>query len=142
MILVDANVLVYATTGGPQQRRAHEWLEAQLWTAPRVGLPWPSLLAYCRLVSNPRIFPRPVPLAAAWRQVEEWLSLEAVWIPAPTERHAAVVGQLLSSARASDGNLMPDLHLAALALEHGLIVATADGDFARFAQVRTVNPLH
>lgn len=141
MILLDANILVYATTTGPHQRQAREWLEEQLWTAPRVGLPWPSLLAWCRLVSNPRIFSRPVPLASAWQQVEEWLSLEPVWIPSPTDRHATIFAELLAGSRASDGNLVPDLHLAALALEHGLTVVTTDGDFARFPQVRTLNPL-
>lgn len=141
MILVDANILVYATTDGPQHARARDWLEEQFWSAPKVGLPWSSLLAYCRLVSNPRIFPRPAPLSAAWQQVEEWLALEPSWIPAPTERHAAVLGGLLAETQVSDAKLMPDLHLAALALEHGLTVITTDGDFARFKGVRVANPL-
>lgn len=141
MIILDANVLVYATTTGPQQKRALTWLDETLWTAPRVAMPWATLLAYCRLVSNPRIFQRPVPLGEAWKQVEEWLALEPVWIPGPGERHAALIAQLLGTSRASDGNLMPDVHLAALALEYGLTVVTTDGDFARFKLVKTLNPL-
>lgn len=140
MMLIDANVLVYATTTGPHQRRASAWLEEQLWKAPRVGLPWPSLLAYCRLVSNPRIFERPAPLSAAWEQVEQWLGCEPVWVPQPTERHAATFAGLLRSARATDANLVPDLHLAALAVEHGLTVCSTDSDFARLG-VKWHNPL-
>jgi hypothetical protein len=34
-----------------------------------------------------------------------------------------------------------DIHLAALAIEHGLIVCSNDNDFARFPNVRWLNPL-
>lgn len=141
MILLDANILVYATTAGPHQKQAAAWLDEQLWSAPKVGMPWATLLAWCRLVSNPRIFPKPVPLAAAWTQVEEWLALEPVWSPAPTERHAEILGRLRAEARVTDGNLMPDLYLAGLALEHGLTVVSTDGDFARFKRLKVINPL-
>jgi uncharacterized protein len=97
-------------------------------------------LSFVRLVSNPRVFSRPVAVSIAWRQVEEWLACRPVWVPQPTERHTAVLGNLLreSGMRAM---LVHDAHLAALALEHGLAVASADADFARFAGVRWENPL-
>lgn len=37
--------------------------------------------------------------------------------------------------------LIPDAHLAALAIEHGLTLCTIDGDFARFRGLRWTNPL-
>ena len=77
---------------------------------------------------------------AAWHQVEEWLDCEAAWIPAPTERHRRVLGQLLA-ATSVRANLVPDAHLAALAIEHGLVLASTEGDFARFPGVRFENPL-
>jgi predicted nucleic acid-binding protein len=86
------------------------------------------------------VFERPAPVGAAWRQVEEWLDCEAVWIPMPTERHREVLGRLLSESRAR-ANLVPDAHLAALAIEHGLVLASTDGDFARFSGLRFENPL-
>jgi hypothetical protein len=103
-------------------------------------LAWPSLVAFLRLVTNPRVFERPASTRAAWQQVEEWLDCESVWVPAPTERHRQVLGRLLSevSVRA---NLVPDAHLAALAIEHGLLLASTDGDFARFPGLRLDNPL-
>lgn len=74
MILVDANLLVYASTQGLSQHEgARRWLDERLNGTARVGLPWPSLLAYVRLVSNPRVFERPRPIVDAWRQVEAWL---------------------------------------------------------------------
>ena len=39
------------------------------------------------------------------------------------------------------GDLVPDAHLAALAMEHGLTVCSSDRDFARFPRLRWMNPL-
>jgi predicted nucleic acid-binding protein len=39
------------------------------------------------------------------------------------------------------GNLVPDAHLAALAVEHGLTLCSTDGDFARFRRLRWLNPI-
>jgi len=63
----------------------------------------------------------------------EWLDHPRVWIPEATDEHAAVLGLLLEAN--VTGNLIPDAHLAALAIEHGLTVCSADADFARFAGV-------
>jgi len=57
----------------PQHQTARRWLDQVLTGTPRVGLPWPSLLAFLRLVTNPRVFERPEPMAEAWRQVGQWL---------------------------------------------------------------------
>jgi toxin-antitoxin system PIN domain toxin len=141
VILVDANLLVYAHVRSlPQHERARAWLDGRLSGPAPVGLPWPSLLGFLRLVTNPRVFPRPEPMAKAWRQVGAWLGAEPAWIPRATERHSEVLGGLLASA-AVHANLVPDAHLAALALEHGLVLCSADGDFARFTGLRWQNPL-
>lgn len=141
MILVDANLLVYASIDTfPQHDRAWSWLEDQLQGTARVGLPWPSLLAFLRLVTNPRVLESAVPVEDAWDQVGHWFRAPPVWIPRPTDRHAEVLSGLLVSGRAS-GDLIPDAHLAALAIEHGLILCSSDGDFARFEDLRWENPL-
>ena len=141
MILVDANLLIYAhTSGSPHHTAAREWLDRQINGSPRVGLPWISLLAFLRITTNPRVFPRPLPTAEAWGQVEDWLNCEAVWVPPPTERHSGVLGRLIAQ-RGVGGNLVSDAHLAALAIEHGLTLCSADGDFARFAGLTWHNPL-
>ena len=141
MILVDANLLVYAhVTSYQQHATARDWLEEQLVEAPRVGLPWSSLLAFVRLVSNPRVFSEPESITDAWRQVEGWLEAEAVWIPVPTPRHREALRFCMASSglRAND---VPDAHLAALAIEHGLSLATSDGGFARFENLIWFDPL-
>lgn len=141
MILVDANLLVYARVSDfPQHEAARGWLDARLNGPTGVGLPWPSLLAFVRLVANPRVFRSPMPLAEAWGQVEEWLDCAAVWTPGPTERHREVLAPLMERI-AGRANLVPDAHLAALALEYGLVLCSTDGDFARFPGLRWENPL-
>ena len=61
-----------------------------------VGLPWVSLLAFLRLVTNPRVFERPEPMADARHQVRAWIACETAWIPQPTERHADLLNELLA----------------------------------------------
>ncbi len=141
MILLDANLLIYARVRSfPQHVQARGWLDAQLSGAGPVGLPWPSLLSFLRIVTNPRVFERPEPIADAWRQVRAWLEADVVWIPQPTDRHEDVLGSLLTKAGVQ-ANLVPDAHLAALAIEHGLLLCSTDGDFARFPDLRWQNPL-
>jgi toxin-antitoxin system PIN domain toxin len=140
MILIDANILIYAHVPTlPHHEAARRWLEEQL-NESRVGLPWPSQLAFMRLVTNPRIFERPASITEAWSRVEEWLALPSVWIPQPTERHSQILGELLRKV-VDRPTLIPDAHLAALAIEHNLILCSTDEDFARFPQVRWLNPL-
>jgi hypothetical protein len=141
VILVDANLLVYARVSGmPQHAAARTWLDERLNGTTRVGLPWSSLTAFLRIVTNPRIFARPEPLTAAWAQVEAWLGQDAAWIPVPTDRHQTVLGTILARTRGGP-DLVPDAHLAALAIEHGLTLCSTDGDFARFPGLRWDDPL-
>ena len=141
MILVDTNILIYAhLLVFPQHESARTWLDGQLSGTSAVGLPWASVLGFLRVVSNPRAFARPATVAQAWSQVSAWLACDPVWMPAPTERHADVLGQLLA-APGVHGNLVPDAHLAALAIEHGLTLCSTDSDFARFPGLRWLNPI-
>ncbi len=140
MILVDANLLVYAhVTSLPQHQTARVWLDERLNGSPPVGLPWPTFLSFVRLVSNPRIFEQPQSIADAWNQVGEWLACPVVWIPQPTDRHRDILGSLLGAIGRS--NLVPDAHLAALAIAHGLTLCSTDRDFARFPNLRWDDPL-
>jgi toxin-antitoxin system PIN domain toxin len=141
VILVDANLLVYAyVEDQPHHEASHAWLDEKLNGTSPIGLPWASLLGFVRLVSNPRIFERPRSVAQAWHQAESWLDCPTVWTPAATERHREVLGSLLRAAGLR-ANLVPDAHLAALAIEHGLLLCSTDGDFARFPGLRWENPI-
>lgn len=141
MILVDANILLYAYFPRYVQHvRARAWLDKQLNGPTQVGLPWASTQAFVRVGSNPRTFPNSPTAAALWGQVLAWISCANAWVPLETARHSEVMGSLLQSP-SMVGNLVTDAHLAALAIEHGLTVCSVDADFARFANVRWFNPL-
>ena len=141
MILVDANLLIYACNkSATQHDEARRWLDGKLTETAIVGLPWPTLLAFVRIATNPRAVEQPLEVSGAWRQVEEWLDSPSVRVPVPTERHREVLGRLIAATRAQ-GNLVSDAHVAALAIEHGLTLCSTDSDFARFPGLKWENPL-
>lgn len=140
MILVDSNLLIYAHSRSFRQHvPAREWLDERLNASARVGLPWPSLLSFVRIVTNPRMFSQAISISVAMQQVKDWLNCRAAWIPMPSERHADLLDDMLRHV--TSPYVVPDAHLAALAIEHGLTLCSADGDFARFPGLRWENPL-
>ncbi|MEX1164567.1 MAG: type II toxin-antitoxin system VapC family toxin [Nitriliruptor sp.] len=140
-MLIDANLLLYAVDAtSPHHARAARWLEAVLNGSRRVGFPWQTLGAFVRITTHPRVTREPLTAVEAWSYVEQWLACAPAWIPPVSERTAAVLGDLLRTTGVT-GNLIPDAQIAALAIEHGLTVVSADTDFARFPGVRWENPL-
>jgi uncharacterized protein len=140
VILLDANLLVYAhVKESERHQEAAAWLERTLNGPAKVGLPWPTLLAFVRLMGNAKVVRTPVPLRRSWSRVSEWLTLPQTWIPLPTDRHAGLLTELLKSETRPD--VVNDAHLAALALEHGLTVCSTDRDFSRFSGIRWEDPL-
>ena len=141
MILIDTNLLVYSQISSmPQHARTADWLQRQLSSGMKVGLPWQSLLGFVRLASNMRFFGRAQSTPDSWRKVREWLSIDTVWIPQPTERHVDLLDDMLGKEHLSASSVM-DAHLAALAIEHGLVLCSNDSGFARFGKLRWLNPL-
>jgi hypothetical protein len=139
-VIVDANLLLYAVDAtAVSHERVMRWWEQQLNGFNRVGLPWPTLLAFVRISTHPRAARHPLTGTEAWHIVTSWLERDVVWTPEPGRRHAEILGGLIERHQIS-GNLIPDAHLAALAVEHGVPLASADTDFARFPEVRWINP--
>jgi predicted nucleic acid-binding protein len=58
----------------------------------------------------------------------------------PTEKHSGIFAELCEPSWMTS-RLVPDAHLAALAIEHGLTLCSSDGDFARFKSLTWENPL-
>ncbi len=141
MILVDANLLIYAINEDlPQHRQAKAWWEKVLSGAVTVGIPWVAVLAFLRICTSPRIFPRPLMLDQAVAYVDEWLAQPPVRLVAPGTGHWAILRNLLRQ-NGTTGNLTTDSHIAALALEYGYDVYSADNDFRRFPGLKHINPL-
>lgn len=141
MKLVDANLLLYAVDGSSTHHRAAKaWLERQLSSAETTAFAWIVLLAFIRLGTNPRVFAAPLTLTEALDLVDSWLAQPSVTVVHPTNRHATILRELLEPLGTA-ANLTNDGHLAALAIEHGAELCSADTDFSRFARIQWVNPL-
>ncbi len=140
MILVDTNLLLYAVDEASEfHQPARAWFEARLNGPMGVGLPWQVLNGFARLASNPRVSPNPMPIPRAFSLIEAWLALDATFTPEPTHRHRAILEGLLPAVTRAD--LIPDAHLATLAIEYGLVLCSTDSDFARFPGLTWENPL-
>ena len=105
----------------------------------RVGLPWLTLVSFVRLSTQKSVREKPMSMSVALEYVEDWLEWETVWTPHPTERHFAVLSDLLRAVPRS--NMVNDAHLAALAIEHGLTLCSADNGFRMFPGLKLHNPL-
>lgn len=140
-MLVDANLLLYAVDKtSPFHHPARTWLEDSFNGERLVALPWASLTAFLRIATHPRAFRNPLSPEGAWSFVEAWIGHPLCWVPPPGPRHAEILGTLVRKHHLR-GNLVSDAHLAALAVEHGLPVVSADADFARFDEIEWVDPL-
>ena len=141
MLLIDANLLVYAYhTQSAEHRASRQWHESTLNGAEPVRLAWMTIWAFLRITTNARVFRRPLSAAEAGEAVSSWLDQPNVSVLEPAERHWEILRDLARKGQAS-GPLMMDAALAALAVEHGATLCTADRDFARFPGLKWTNPL-
>jgi|SRR5579859_293847 len=141
MILIDANLLIYAHhSGTAEHKRSKEWLERTLESGELAGFAWATLLAFLRITTSPRTFAAPFTAEEAASVVTGWLSNPGVSLLHPTERHWTILSKLIDEGQGK-GPLVTDAHLAALAIEHGATLCTTDRDFTRFKGLRLLNPL-
>jgi len=138
--LIDASLVIWAHHEQfTQHQSAKRWWATTLTSTPSVGIPWPTIVAFVRISTHPRALSRPLDVSTAYGVVEEWLTRTNVFLPVPTDRHAMLYGAMLRTGKAA-GNHTTDAHLAALAVEWGLEVMSADRDFARYPGLRWHDP--
>ena len=141
MILIDANLLVYAYHPRAREHEAsRRWLERVLAGPELVRFGWLSLWAFLRLATNSRVFARPLSAAEANAAVSSWLAQPCAGVLEPGERHWTILQELVQVGQAT-GPLIMDAAIAALAIEHGATLHTTDRDFARFPSLKWTNPL-
>ena len=141
MILIDANLLIYAYDGSSSQHGpARQWLEDTLSGPALVRLSWTTVLAFLRITTHPTVFATPFAMSEATSRVQAWLQRPGLELLLPTARHWQILLGLLDSAKVK-GSLVSDAQLAALAIEHGATLYSTDRDFRRFEGLRWVDPL-
>lgn len=132
MKVIDLNVLLYAVNVDSHHHlSAKETLLSLLNKNEPIGMPWVVLLGFIRIVTNPRILPKPISVDQAIGLVDGWLAQPVVTILHPGKEHWRILKELLGEAGTA-ANLTTDSHLAALALENGATLVSFDTDFLRF----------
>jgi toxin-antitoxin system PIN domain toxin len=141
VILVDVNLLLYACySKAEQHERSRVWFEAVLSGPDLVRFAWLTLWAFLRIATSPRVFDRPFSAPEAEAVISSWLAQPVAGIIEPGERHWDILRGLVRDGQAT-GPLVMDAVLAAIAIEHGATLFTADRDFLRFPGLRCTNPL-
>jgi toxin-antitoxin system PIN domain toxin len=139
--LPDLDLLIYAVDRSASQHPATlRWWNATLSGSETVGLAWSVMLGFVRLTTNARVVRSPLETDAALDYVDRWLGHPITTVVEPTGRHSQVLRDLLGKTGTA-GNLVADAHLAALAIEHGATLCSADRDFGRFSGLDWTNPL-
>lgn len=139
MRILDINVLVDAfNPASTNHARQRTFLERVLNEDEVVALPWHTLLGFLRIATDRRFEPH-LDASVAAELVDGWLARPHVRILHPGERHWAILREFLGDVPAS-GPLIPDAHLAALAIENGAELCSADTDFARFPRLKWTDP--
>ena len=141
MKIVDLNILLYAVSPSFDQHIAvNAWWNNAMIDEEPIGLPWIVLAGFIRLATNPRVFPRPLPVVTALNTIEAWLTYPNTRLVQETDNHWRILRELLENTGAA-GHLTTDAHLATMAISHGAILVSCDNDFARFNGLRWQNPL-
>jgi uncharacterized protein len=141
VIVLDANILLYAYgTASPHHEKARIWLAEAFSGGETVGLPWLSLAAFLRVVTNPRVPGFRCSAEEASRVIDEWLEQPHVRLLVPGDQHWLIFRQMITEGQAT-GPLVTDAQLAAMTIEYGGVLYTTDQDFARFPGLRWTNPL-
>ena len=141
MIVIDANLLLYAYDPvSPHHAKARAWIEQTFSGNELIGIPWQSVAAFLRIVTNSKLPGQGVAFGRAAQVVDEWLDQPNVRLLAPGEQHWRLFRQMITEGQAR-GTLVSDAQLAALTIEHGGVLHTTDRDFARFPGLRWTNPI-
>ncbi len=143
MFVVDTNILLYAANKRAGESPAAVEAIEEWRSGPAAWfVTWSILYEFLRVATHARIFERPLTFAKAWDFVEQLFASPSFGVLTETDRHQQILRELSAEYPRMAGNLMHDLHIAALMREHGVTeIRTADTGFHRFRFLRVVNPL-
>ena len=138
---VDVNVLLYASDqASPRYDKAIQFLQSRASDPELFCISWPTLMAYIRISTHPSIFSQPLSPEEALGNVENLIGLQRVRVLSEDDGFLAIYRQVTGKFPVR-GNLVPDAHLAALLLQHGVRkIYTADSDFKKFEFLEVSNP--
>ncbi len=142
MIAVDTNILVYA------HREDSEWHKEALSAlielsegTQRWAIPWPCIHEFVAITTHPAIYSPPSPLETALAAIDNWLNSPTCHPIAEGPDYFSLLTDLSKSAK-TKGPMIHDIRIAAICLHNGVKeLWTADRDFSRCKELKTLNPL-
>ena len=141
MIIPDINLLVYAhNEQDPNHAPARQWWRGLVDGSELLGVDWSIIVGFIRVSTLPSVVTDPPEPQYTASIVESWLEIPHMSMIEPGPDHLKIVTDLLAAA-GRGGNLVPDAHITALAIQHDAVVHTNDRDFSRFRGLRWSNPL-
>ena len=141
MIVPDVNMLVFAYhEESPYHNAARSWWEGLVNGNETVGIPWAVTTGFMRLIANPRVLATPMSPSAALGRVKIWFWYPHIQPIDPGAEHLTHLQNILDAVGRS-ANLVPDAHIAALAIEHRAVLHSHDSDFGRIPGLQWYNPL-
>lgn len=143
MFVVDTNLLLYAADrASPFHKESLRLLDK--WRAQPGAwyTTWGILYEFLRVSTHPAVFARPWSADEAWQFIASLLASPGLQVLIETGRHAQALSDVIGQTPQLAGNIMHDVHAAALMLEHGVkVIHTKDAHFHRFAFLTSIDPL-
>jgi len=138
---VDVNALLYASDqASPRYDKAIQFLQNRASDPELFCICWSTLMAYIRISTHPSIFSHPLAPVEALENVESLLSQPRVRVLSEDDGFLMMYRDVTCRLPVR-GNLVPDAHLVALLLQHGVRkIYTADYDFHKFEFLEVKNP--
>jgi toxin-antitoxin system PIN domain toxin len=143
MHVVDTNVLVYAVNSASEEHaRCRDLVDSWRARPDPWGTTWGVIYEFLRVVTHPRVLPKPLTTKSAWSFVEALLESGSFRVLAETERHAEFTARTLAEVPLLAGNILHDTHTAVVMREHGIRrLYTRDTGFHRFPFLEVIDPL-
>ena len=143
MFVVDTNVLIYAANDrSPFHGKSRQLLEG--WRAGSLAwfLTWGICYEFLRVCTHPSVLGPPWTAQKAWEFLDSLFASASLTVLTPTDRHAAVLAQIISESPHLSGNVLYDTQTAVLMREHGVRrIYTRDTDFHRFLFLEPMDPI-
>lgn len=141
MILPDISVLVYAFREGEENSTKYqEWLIDLISGSDELALLDSVLAGFIQIVTDPAVADPPATTTRALEFVEDLRSApKARWLH-PGASVWETFSSLASQDRSVAGPMVPEAYIAANAIVHGAVLATATQTYNRFHGLRWFDP--
>lgn len=138
---LDVNVLLYASDqSSGHHLRARRFVESCAAGPEILCLAWPTLMSYLRIATHPRIFSAPLPPSDALGNIAALIGLPHVRAVSELDGFVDAYKHVTGETPVR-GNLVPDAHIAAILLQHGVrTLYSNDRDFRKFPSIDLRDP--